>query len=129
MNMKRRVRLTESDLHRIVKESVNRVLLENEWQQGSNYFSTDGYENNGQGAERVNFGDNRRAYSLRNTNNGYSNHHRITANKGQGVNGMSYQRFGNGGNNAGQLDSIVGELAQYLGCSPEDVKQALGNLK
>ena len=40
--MKRRVRLTESDLHRIVKESVNRVLLENEWQQGSNYVSTDG---------------------------------------------------------------------------------------
>jgi len=26
--MKRRIRLTESDLHRIVKESVNRVLME-----------------------------------------------------------------------------------------------------
>ena len=27
--MKKRVRLTESDLHRIVKESVNRILKEN----------------------------------------------------------------------------------------------------
>lgn len=26
--MKQRIRLTESDLHRIVKESVNRILLE-----------------------------------------------------------------------------------------------------
>lgn len=127
---KKLIRLTESDLHRIVKESVKRTLFEAEqWQQGSNFVSTDGYENNGQGAERINFGDNRRAYSLRNTDNGYNNHHRITANRGQGVNGMSYQRFGNGGNDAGQLDSIVGELAQYLGCSPEEVKQALGNLR
>ena len=28
MNMKRRIRLTESDLHRVVKESVNRVIKE-----------------------------------------------------------------------------------------------------
>ena len=29
--MKRRIRLTESDLHRIVKKSVNRVLNEGLW--------------------------------------------------------------------------------------------------
>lgn len=29
--MKRKIRLTESDLHRIVKESVNRVLRESEY--------------------------------------------------------------------------------------------------
>ena len=29
--MKRRIRLTESDLHRIVKESVKRILKEDEW--------------------------------------------------------------------------------------------------
>ena len=29
--MKRRVRLTEGDLHRIVKESVNRILTELDW--------------------------------------------------------------------------------------------------
>ena len=40
--MRQRIRLTEQDLHRIVKESVNRVLLENDWSQGSNYVSTDG---------------------------------------------------------------------------------------
>ena len=31
--MKQRIRLTESDLHRIVKESVKRVLKEDEWQE------------------------------------------------------------------------------------------------
>ena len=28
--MKQRIRLTESDLHRMIKESVNKVLKENE---------------------------------------------------------------------------------------------------
>lgn len=89
---KNRIRLTESQLHRVIKESVKRVLNEY-WNQGSNYVSTDGYENNGQGAERINFGNNRRAYSLRNTNDGYNNHTRISAMKGQGVNGMSHMKF------------------------------------
>ena len=31
--MKQRIRLTESDLHRIVKESVKRILREDEWQE------------------------------------------------------------------------------------------------
>ena len=49
--------------------------------------------------------------------------------KGGGVNNMTYMRFGNGGNNNGQLDSIIDELAQYIGSTPEEVKQALGNLQ
>ena len=32
--MKRRIRLTESDLHRIVKESVENILSENEMEEG-----------------------------------------------------------------------------------------------
>jgi hypothetical protein len=35
-NMKRRVRLTEGDLHRIVKESVNRMLTELDWKTYQN---------------------------------------------------------------------------------------------
>ena len=35
--MKQRIRLTEGDLHRIVKESVNRVLTELDWKTYANY--------------------------------------------------------------------------------------------
>ncbi|MBO7419255.1 MAG: hypothetical protein J6U14_10040 [Bacteroidaceae bacterium] len=34
--MKQRIRLTESDLHRIVKESVNRILTELDWKTYQN---------------------------------------------------------------------------------------------
>ena len=52
--MKQKIRLTESDLHRIVKESVNRILMENEeveyddnLEEGEGFFSgfKDGYGN------------------------------------------------------------------------------------
>lgn len=39
--MKQKIRLTESDLHRIIKKSVNRILRENE---NLNYVSDDWYE-------------------------------------------------------------------------------------
>ena len=35
--MKKLVRLTESDLHRIVKESVSKVLTELDWKTYANY--------------------------------------------------------------------------------------------
>ena len=37
--MKRRIRLTENDLHNIIKESVKKVL--NEEIEGKNYLETD----------------------------------------------------------------------------------------
>lgn len=40
--MKRRIRLTESDLHRIIKESVNRVLNE-DYEFGYNEYGEPGY--------------------------------------------------------------------------------------
>lgn len=45
--MKRRIRLTESDLHKIVKESVKRVLKEGYWDYGqagnTGYRAGEGY--------------------------------------------------------------------------------------
>lgn len=80
------------------------------------------------GGERRNFGDKTRKYNLRNTTDGYSNQHQIRAVKGVGPGGVSYMRNGNGGNDNGQLESIIDELAEYLGCSVQDVKLSLGNL-
>ena len=45
--MKRRIRLSESDLHRVIKESVKRVLNENDYPFDLNKFHSlvqDGYE-------------------------------------------------------------------------------------
>ena len=42
--MKKLLRLTENDLHRIVKESVNRVLNENDWAWPKYGLSDDEYE-------------------------------------------------------------------------------------
>ena len=41
--MKRRIRLTENDLHRIIKRSVNRVLREAEYDDQNNYDSMSVY--------------------------------------------------------------------------------------
>ena len=41
--MKRRVKITESDLHRIVKESVKRVLRESENSSKKEIFTIDGF--------------------------------------------------------------------------------------
>lgn len=128
--MRRTIKLTENGLHRIIMESVNRILNEG-WQQGSDYMPADwakeyGYEKNGQGVERTNPSPDRRSYSLRNTDNGYNNHTRINASKGGGVNNMTHMNFGNGGMNAGQLNSIIDELSQYIGATPEEIKAQLG---
>ena len=50
MNLKRKVKLTESDLHRIVKESVNRIIKENkrrfvrEWDDNEQFEDEDDFE-------------------------------------------------------------------------------------
>lgn len=130
--MKQTVKLTERKLRGMIREAVKCALNE-DWTSGrvnNGYgrLETDGYENNGKNVERRSFGDTTRKYNLRNTNDGYGNQHQITARKGSGANGLSYMRSGNGGNDNGQLDSIIGELAEYLGCSVDDVKNQLGNL-
>lgn len=137
MRNKKIVRLTEGQLHRVISESVNRVLLE--WEKGAPADSDIHYqawanefdaENNGQGVDRTAFhGDTRRNYKLRNTDNGWRNFHNISAAKGGGINNLSYSRTGNGGNNNGQLESIIDELAEYIGSTPDEIKKLLGNLR
>ena len=129
--MKQTVRLTENKLRGMIREAVQSVLME-DWQQGRvdggyGRLPQDDYEHNGQGVERTNYDPNRRGYNLRQTGpGGERNHTRITANKGAGANGLSYQRFGSGGNDNGQLDTIIDELAEYLGCSADAVRRQLG---
>lgn len=133
MRNKRTVRLAESQLYRLISESVHNVLLE--WEKGAP-AGADIYhqawakefdaENNGQGVDRtIHQGDTRRQYKLRNTNNGYSNFHNISASKGGGVNNMSKMQFGNGGNGNAQLETIIDELAEYIGATPDEIKNAL----
>ena len=130
--MKQTIRMNESELKRMITESVKRALFEAEqWQPGSDYMPADwakeyGYEKNGQGVERTSPSPNRRSYSLRNTDNGWNNHTRINASKGGGVNNMTHMNFGNGGMNSGQLNSIIDELSQYIGAAPEEIKAQLG---
>lgn len=98
--MKQTIKLTESELHSLITESVKKILRENEWQKGSNYVTTDGYYNNGKGVERIDNQPNVRSYELRNTKDGYRNHDRISAVRGTG---LSRYKYGNGGNDNGQL--------------------------
>lgn len=44
MKRTNKIRLTESQLHRVIKESVERVLAENDVDE-SNYYSDDNFEN------------------------------------------------------------------------------------
>ena len=68
---KKLIRLTESDLHKIVKESVNRVLKESNWAQGGGtgtFFNIDKDEE----GDTVSNDQSRFGVSRRNPNNGFN---------------------------------------------------------
>ena len=139
-NTKTRIRLTESQLHQVITESVKQILRENNWQNGSIYTpDLEGVQNNGQNVDRTCFdNDSRRLYKVRQGNvageenlpihkqSPYRNFHTIRASKNGGINGLSYMKCGYGGQNGGNFESIIDELSQYLGATPEEVKQRLG---
>ena len=68
---KKLIRLTESDLHKIVKESVNRILKESNWAQGGGtgtFFNIDKDEE----GDTVSNDQSRFGVSRRNPNNGFN---------------------------------------------------------
>lgn len=104
------IKIKESDIKHIISESIKKVLSESPEMTSYNDDST-------------------RRYKIRNNNNGYQNFHDVRAEKGQGAKGLSYMKFGNGGNDNGHIDNLIDELSGYLNCSPEEIKMALGNLR
>jgi hypothetical protein len=127
--MKNRVRLTESQLHGIIRRCVNEALNEaGEWKEGPLYRKiVDGYQNNGQGVERCDFPTTGiRAYNLRSSKDGWNNWTRISGHA-KDPNSLTYMNFRDGGME--QLESAIDDIAEYFGTTPNDIKERLGVTK
>jgi hypothetical protein len=112
----KRIKLTEGDLRRIVRNVINE-----EWQKGGMYPShqLDGYENNGKNAEHFKGRQGRHGFNLRNPNDGYNNWTRIEGQE-EYPDTLHYQRFGNGVEDRDVLMNAIDDISKTLRI-PSDV--------